>query len=160
MKPAAGRGRSRRLGSGRRGRSRRAGDPRGPAADLHRRARSSRPSPDRLACGDDGNIELFTWHALHDVQLGSIRTHGNLAEHLGPMYFYLLAPLYGLFGCKFVGLQLGAIADQSARNRRRAGRRTPLRRPDGDALGGTAGGLLRPLHERSLADRAFGFPGS
>ncbi len=67
-------------------------------------------SPDRLACGDDGNIELFTWHALHDVQLSSIRTHGNLAEHLGPMYFYLLAPLYGLFGGKYQGLQLGAIA--------------------------------------------------
>ena len=66
-------------------------------------------APDRLACGDDGNIELFAWHALHDVQLSSIRTHGNLAEHLGPMYYYLLAPLYGLFGCKFVGLQLGAI---------------------------------------------------
>ena len=64
----------------------------------------------RLACGDDGNIELFTWHALHDVQLSSIRTHGNLAEHLGPTYFYLLAPLYGLFGCRYVGLQLGAIA--------------------------------------------------
>ncbi len=66
--------------------------------------------PDRLACGDDGNIELFTWHALHDVQLSSIRTHGNLAEHLGPIYFYLLAPWYGLFGCKYAGLQLGAIA--------------------------------------------------
>ena len=67
-------------------------------------------APDRLACGDDGNIELFTWHALHDAQLSSIRTHGNLAEHLGPMYFYLLAPLYGVFGCKYAGLQLGAIA--------------------------------------------------
>ena len=66
--------------------------------------------PDTLACGDDGNIELFTWNVLHDVQLSSIRTHGNLAEHLGPAYFYLLAPLYGLFGCKYAGLRLGAIA--------------------------------------------------
>ena len=66
-------------------------------------------SPDRLACGDDGNIELFTWYVLHDVQLSSIRTHGNSAEHLGPIYFYLLAPLYGLFGCSHAGLQLGAI---------------------------------------------------
>ncbi len=65
--------------------------------------------PERLACGDDGNIELFTWHVLHGVQLSSIRTHGNLAEHLGPMYFYLLAPLYAIFGCKYAGLQLGAI---------------------------------------------------
>jgi hypothetical protein len=65
--------------------------------------------PDWLPCGDDGNVELFTWYVLHDVQLGGIRTHGNLAEHPGPTYFYLLAPLYGLFGCAYKGLRLGAM---------------------------------------------------
>jgi hypothetical protein len=44
------------------------------------------------------------------VQLDSIRAQDDGVEHPGPLYFYLLAPLYCLSGCKFVGLRLGATA--------------------------------------------------
>ena len=53
--------------------------------------------PEILPAGDDALTELAVWHSLHDVQLTGICSH-NCFRNPGPMYFYLLAPLYWLSG--------------------------------------------------------------
>ena len=51
--------------------------------------------PEVFPAGDDSLTELCVWHALHDVQLTGICSH-HCFRNPGPMYFYLLAPLYWL----------------------------------------------------------------
>ena len=53
--------------------------------------------PEIFPAGDDALTELSVWHALHDVQLTGICSH-HCFRNPGPMYFYLLAPLYWLTG--------------------------------------------------------------
>ena len=53
--------------------------------------------PEVLPAGDDALTELAVWHTLHDVQFTGICSH-HCFRNPGPMYFYLLAPLYGLSG--------------------------------------------------------------
>ena len=63
--------------------------------------------PEILPAGDEALGELAVWHAVHDVQLSGICSH-HCFRNLGPLYFYLQAPLYALSGCSRASLPASA----------------------------------------------------
>ena len=59
--------------------------------------------------GDSAMLEMYTLHAARGLwTLGPYSQFGW--HHPGPLYFYLLAPLYGLSGEKTLALHAGAFA--------------------------------------------------
>jgi len=58
--------------------------------------------------GDQALIEIYTLNALHGKQLLGPYSRLNW-NHLGPAYFYMLAPIYILMNCSSFGLLIGAM---------------------------------------------------
>jgi hypothetical protein len=66
-----------------------------------------RATAPEYAIGDAAVVELYTLHAARGVwPLGPYSRFGW--HHPGPLYFYLLAPLYAAGGFRFVGINAGA----------------------------------------------------
>ena len=64
--------------------------------------------PDAFPVGDEASLELMVWRTLHGVQLEGHGSH-NTFRNLGPMQFYLPAPLYWATGCRLRGICLTAV---------------------------------------------------
>lgn len=74
-----------------------------PAAQL-----LARGVPDIVLFGDFALLEIGTLHTARSVQLLGPYSR-FLWHHLGPSYFYLLLPVYALFGQRATSLFLGAL---------------------------------------------------
>src|SRR5262249_14255995 len=68
-----------------------------------------RPTPEAFPSGDGAIVEIYTLEAArHFLTLGPYSQFNW--HHPGPIYFYLLVPLYKLAGQRAIGLTAGALA--------------------------------------------------
>ena len=68
-----------------------------------------RSARDAYPIGDEAMLEIYTLHAVRGMwPLGPYSQFGW--HHLGPLYFYLLAPLYEISGEKTIAMHAGALA--------------------------------------------------